>query len=210
VPQLAIAPGFLDDFSRLDRSLQAATLTLMRDVMSGARSVAGAPAAGAEGDLRIVAIGPEWSGVVVPTGSDTYCLLTVRRHDDALIYARDWRPEPRPALVVDTVPQPRRGRPEAPRTRAPGTLARALQSPFEVWRRSTHPEHRGLIEAHYSGSAMVSGARACGVDLVGLHRAAHLARRCAAEAGVPRAGRTVAADRMGRGRGRPARERPAR
>jgi superfamily I DNA/RNA helicase len=55
-------------------------------------------------------------------------------------------------------------------------LEQALEYPWERWSVFLHPAQQDLVERDYSGPARVSGSAGTGKTVVGLHRAAHLAR----------------------------------
>ena len=57
-----------------------------------------------------------------------------------------------------------------------GSLAEILSQPIEDWMVFLHPDQHKLIDRAYSGPARVRGAAGTGKTVVGLHRAAHLAR----------------------------------
>lgn len=181
VPQLAIAPSFLDEFSRLDRSIQSAALSVVRGYLSGERTQLEGLTDARDHRVRVLQIGPEWSGVVVPTADDAYCLVTVRRHDDAINYARNYVPTATPEAELDLtelVPQPGVSVPaHAPRVSGPPELTFALKGSFAAWRVTLHPDHQHLAEAEMSGPALVTGAPGTGTTVLALHRAAHLAAR---------------------------------
>jgi mRNA-degrading endonuclease RelE of RelBE toxin-antitoxin system len=56
-------------------------------------------------------------------------------------------------------------------------LAAALDFPWEKWTIFLHPDQRTLVERDYAGPARVAGSAGTGKTIVGLHRAAHLARQ---------------------------------
>ncbi|MDP2751891.1 MAG: UvrD-helicase domain-containing protein, partial [Rhodocyclaceae bacterium] len=55
-------------------------------------------------------------------------------------------------------------------------LQQALDFPWEKWTIFLHPEQRQWVERDYTGPARVSGSAGTGKTIVGLHRAAYLAR----------------------------------
>ncbi len=57
-----------------------------------------------------------------------------------------------------------------------GALAEVLSQPIEDWMIFLHPDQQTLVERAYSGPARVRGAAGTGKTVVGLHRAAYLAR----------------------------------
>ncbi|WP_017610841.1 UvrD-helicase domain-containing protein [Nocardiopsis xinjiangensis] len=165
---LAIAPAFLSDFNHLDPSVQLGTLSVMRAYSSGQTPETEPVPGAADPGVRVVGIAPDWSGVVVPDHDDHYRLLTVLPHAQALEFARGVRTEPldpEPAGLVPT---------------GPPELSDALSAPFDQWRITLHPDQRRLTEAHYKGSAQVTGGPGTGKSVIALHRAAHLASRDAA------------------------------
>ena len=56
-------------------------------------------------------------------------------------------------------------------------LDAARQGPIEQWMTFLHPEQVALVRRDWSGPARISGPAGTGKTVVGLHRAAHLARR---------------------------------
>ena len=59
----------------------------------------------------------------------------------------------------------------------PDFMAAILRQPIEDWMVYLHPDQERLVEARYSGPARVVGPAGTGKTVVGLHRAAFLARR---------------------------------
>ena len=57
-----------------------------------------------------------------------------------------------------------------------GSLAEVLSQPIEDWMVFLHPDQLNLVERAYTGPARVRGAAGTGKTVVGLHRAAFLAR----------------------------------
>src|SRR6266436_293809 len=55
-------------------------------------------------------------------------------------------------------------------------LTRALEYPWDKWSIFLHPAQRELIEKDYAGPARVAGSAGTGKTIVGVHRAAYLAR----------------------------------
>ncbi|WP_156725179.1 nuclease-related domain-containing DEAD/DEAH box helicase [Streptomyces apocyni] len=53
----------------------------------------------------------------------------------------------------------------------------ALRAPIEQWMTFLHPDQVALVRRNWSGPARISGPAGTGKTVVGLHRAAHLARR---------------------------------
>ena len=179
---LAIAPTFLNDFTRLTPDVQLGTLAVMRAYQAGedpgSESVAGA----ADPRIRVVDIAPDWFGVIVPDtrvapdaqaeGRDAheddsnYRLLTVRPRAEALSYARNLRPE------TFTAPGPRVADPTPV---GPPELSDALAAPFDQWRITLHPDQQRITEAHFNGSVRLTGGPGTGKTVMALHRAAHLA-----------------------------------
>lgn len=186
VPQLAIAPPFLDEFRRLDYSVQSATLSMLHTVMAGDPPQLRAPGDALNEHVRVLRIGPEWSGVLIPTTSDTYCLLTVRPHEEAVSFARRYQSLDVPALELvpsnsgtehlETVTSP----PHDPEERTP-----ALRAPRGQWHFSAHPHQRHLIETRLAGPAQLTGGPGTGKTALILHRAAQLARTAAPVVGTP-------------------------
>ncbi|MER5882954.1 UvrD-helicase domain-containing protein [Streptomyces sp. NPDC001941] len=56
-------------------------------------------------------------------------------------------------------------------------LEEALRAPIEQWMTFLHPDQVALVRRNWAGPARVSGPAGTGKTVVGLHRAAHLARR---------------------------------
>ncbi|MDS1272609.1 AAA family ATPase [Lipingzhangella sp. LS1_29] len=178
MPQLAIAPTFLDEFRHLDRSVQSATLSVLNALMRGEHPPLGPPAGALDDRVRILRIGPEWSGVVIPTTDEAYCLLTVRPHDEAVSFARSCYGLDRPALeLAGDTPQDAPVDVGAPPVLAPAEIAAALTADLATWRVTVHPEQQRLIAASRAGPARLSGGPGTGKTVVLLHRAAHLARQ---------------------------------
>lgn len=165
---LAIAPAFLSDFNNLDPEIQLGTLSVMRAYSSGhAPDMEPVPGA-ADPGVRVVGVAPDWSGVVVPDQDDHYRLLTVRPRAQALEFARGVLPEPLDPVPADPTPT------------GPPELSGALSAPFDQWQVTLHPDQHRITEAHYNGSAQVTGGPGTGKTVIALHRAAHLAVRDAA------------------------------
>src|SRR5699024_4328234 len=57
----------------------------------------------------------------------------------------------------------------------PEELLAVLRSSFALWRIYLHPLQRKTVQAHYRGSARVTGGPGTGKTVVALHRANHLA-----------------------------------
>ncbi|GAA3753636.1 hypothetical protein HDA32_004439 [Spinactinospora alkalitolerans] len=189
MPQLAIAPTFLNDFSRLDAGVQSATLTVMQAYMAGDREHLEPISSASDPRVRVLQIGPEWSGVVALTSEDVYCLVTIRRHDDAVAFARGYRPESGPALdIVEMRERP--VHPAAPpQVSGPVELAQELTRSFAEWQVTLHPDQHRIADASFAGSAQVTGGPGTGKTVIALHRAAHLAALEADRA--PDGGRSV-------------------
>lgn len=161
---LAIAPAFLNDFNHLDPEVQLGILSVMRAYSSGQPPETEPVPGAADPGVRVVGVAPDWSGVVIP-GRDHYRLLTVRPHTQALEFARGVCPEPLEPEPADLVPT------------GPPELSGALSAPFDQWRITLHPGQHRVAEAHYKGSAQVTGGPGTGKTVIALHRAAHLAVR---------------------------------
>ncbi len=56
-------------------------------------------------------------------------------------------------------------------------LDEALRAPIEQWMTFLHPDQVALVRRNWSGPARISGPAGTGKTVVGLHRAAHLAKR---------------------------------
>ncbi|WP_116244223.1 UvrD-helicase domain-containing protein [Nocardiopsis sp. FIRDI 009] len=182
---LAIAPTFLSDFSRLTPDVQLLALTAMRAYQAGDHPALESVEGAADPRVRIVSIAPDWSGVVLPnpeveerSSADhpegdipEYRLIAVRPRDEALRFARGLRPG------IPTVAGP--GSVD-PTPTGPPELAGALRAPFDQWQITLHPDQHRLAEAHFNGSAQVTGGPGTGKTVLALHRAAHLALRDAA------------------------------
>ena len=169
MPALAIAPTFLSDFTRLTPDVQLDTLAVMRAYQAGENPDLETVAGAADPRVRVVAISPDWSGVVVPEQNDRYRLLTVRPRDEAFSFARDLHPD----ILVGPVPVD-------PLPIGPPELATALTAPFEEWRITLRPDHRRIAEGHFHGSTQFTGGPGTGKTVLALRRAAHLAERNAA------------------------------
>ncbi|RCV58191.1 UvrD-helicase domain-containing protein [Marinitenerispora sediminis] len=175
MPQLAIAPAFLNDFSQLDTRVQAAALTAVQAYLAGDRPHLGSVDDAADARVRMLPIGPEWAGVVAPTPEDGYCLITIRPHDEALAFARRFRPGPVPVIDIVDVPHHPAPLPAAPAVVGPVEIARHLRGPFDQWQITLHPDQRRLAEGRFAGSVQVTGGPGTGKTVLALHRAAHLA-----------------------------------
>lgn len=169
MPAFAIAPTFLSDFTRLTPDVQLDTLAVMRAHQAGENIDLETVADAADPRVRVLAISPDWSGVVVPEQDDRYRLLTVRPRDEALSFARELHPD------VPVGPEP-----VDPRPIGPPELAEALTAPFDEWRLTLHPDHLRFAEGHFHGSAQFTGGPGTGKTVLALRRAAHLAERNAA------------------------------
>lgn len=66
----------------------------------------------------------------------------------------------------------------------PDEAARVLAAPIEDWMVFLHPEQRSVVMRRFSGPARVRGSAGTGKTVVGLHRAAELARRYSDEGQV--------------------------
>jgi superfamily I DNA/RNA helicase len=179
VSALAITPSFLDDFSRLTPEVQLNTLAAMRAYQTGDLADLEAVADAADPRVRVVAIDPDWSGVVVPEpgvhddrperpDDAHYRLITVRPRDEALRYARGLRadtPVDTGAAALAAPPTPT----------GPPELADALDAPFDQWQLTLHPDQHRITEARYKGPTQVTGGPGTGKTVIALHRAAHLA-----------------------------------
>jgi len=183
VPQLAIAPTFLNDFSRLDSGVQHTVLTAVRSYLAGDGEQLEAVSDASDPRVRVLQISPDWSGIVAPSREGSYCLVGIRRHDEAVSYARAYRAQSGPELDLVEMPAPPEPVEAAPPVRGPADLADALALPFTEWRLTPHPDHRELATAHFTGSAQVTGGPGTGKTVLALHRAVHLAELDAAEYG---------------------------
>ncbi|GAA3965726.1 AAA family ATPase [Thermobifida alba] len=183
MPQLAIAPTFLNDFSRLDSGVQHTILTAVRSYLAGDGEQLEAVSDASDPRVRVLQISPDWSGIVAPSREGSYCLVGIRRHDEAVSYARAYRAQSGPELDLVEMPAPPEPVEAAPPVRGPADLADALVLPFTEWRLTPHPDHRELATAHFTGSAQVTGGPGTGKTVLALHRAVHLAELDAAEYG---------------------------
>lgn len=187
---LAIAPTFLSDFTRLTPDVQLDTLAVMRAYQAGDQTGLESVAGAADPRVRVVSIAPDWSGVIIPDpdaepGSEDaeqheahevpYRLLTVRPRDEALRYARNLRPSALPGTLTEAGSEPVDLTPIGP-----PELAGALSSPFAQWQITLHPDQHRITEAHFNGSAQVTGGPGTGKTVMALYRAAHLAELDAA------------------------------
>ncbi|WP_304453802.1 UvrD-helicase domain-containing protein [Nocardiopsis sp. YSL2] len=181
---LAITPTFLDDFSRLTPEVQLNTLAAMRAYQTGDLADLESVADAADPRVRVVAIDPDWSGVVVPaprapedrpepSDGTQYRLITVRPRDEALRYARGLRAD----APVDTGTA---ARVDPPTPTGPPELAGALDAPFDQWQLTLHPDQHRITGAHYKGATQITGGPGTGKTVIALHRAAHLAELDAA------------------------------
>ncbi|QVQ54805.1 RNA helicase [Spiractinospora alimapuensis] len=189
MPQLAIAPSFLDDFSQMDRDIQLATLSVMRDFIADR----GVDTSVGTNEVRVLSLDDDWSGVIVPRSEDLYCLVTVRPRAEALAYAHAYTPEPEPTTPLGTVPAPRVPSTGLPRVNdepivAPAALTAVVNAPFGPWRTYLHPRHRPLTHGNFAGSTQVTGSPATGIGTIPLHRAGALARRVGGRAEAETAG----------------------
>ncbi|GLU47679.1 UvrD-helicase domain-containing protein [Nocardiopsis ansamitocini] len=183
MPQLAIAPAFLTDFSQLENSVQTAIMTVMQAYMSGDREPLETISDAADPRIRVMQIGPGWSGVVAPSANGVYCLVAVRRHDDALSFARRYRPEAGPALSIVEMREHPGSTMSAPRAIGPAELADDLSLSFSDWQITLHPSQHRLVDAQFTESTQITGGPGTGKTVLALHRAAHLAARDSARFG---------------------------
>ncbi|MBO2531111.1 MAG: AAA family ATPase [Thermobifida fusca] len=183
MPQLAIAPTFLNDFSRLDSGVQHTVLTAVRSYLAGDSGRLQAVTDASDPRVRVLQISPDWSGIVAPSQEGSYCLVGVRRHDEAISYARTYRAPGGLELDLVEMPAPPEPAEAAAPVRGPADLADALALPFAEWRLSLDPDHQRLATAHFAGSAQVTGGPGTGKTVLALHRAAYLAERDAVEYG---------------------------
>ncbi|MBB6173091.1 superfamily I DNA/RNA helicase [Nocardiopsis mwathae] len=178
MPELAIAPNLLSEFSRLDTGAQTAALTAVQAYLTGGGEPLEQPAQAADPRVRLLRIDPHWSGVVAPAADGADCLVAIRPHDEAVGYARAFTPAGEPALAVaDPRPVPA---PAPPRVTGPDEIAPDLDRPFGDWQITLHPSQHRLVDARFAGSAQVTGGPGTGKTVLALHRAAHLAKRDAA------------------------------
>ncbi|MFD0800991.1 UvrD-helicase domain-containing protein, partial [Streptomonospora algeriensis] len=91
--------------------------------------------------------------------------------------------------AADTSAEPGAASPEAfdsaarsalPQVFGPRELTADLDKSFADWQIALHPRQQRLAEAHFAGSAQVTGGPGAGKTVLALHRAANLARRDAA------------------------------
>ena len=174
MPQLAIAPTFLNDFSRLDSGVQHTVLTAVRSYLAGDSGRLQAVTDASDPRVRVLQISPDWSGIVAPSQEGSYCLVGVRRHDEAISYARTYRGPGGLELDLVEMPAPPEPAEAAAPVRGPADLADALALPFAEWRLSLDPDHQRLATAHFAGSAQVTGGPGTGKTVLALHRAASL------------------------------------
>ncbi|GAA4915784.1 UvrD-helicase domain-containing protein [Streptomonospora salina] len=189
MPKIAISPTFLAEFSRLDQGIQDAALAAVQQYMSGGDARIEAVAGAADPRIRLLRLGPAWAGVVTPDSEGSAWLIAVRPHEEAASFARGL-PAAGPSAHTTAagagpgssgavrgggpVPAPRS---EPPHVAGPRELAAELDRSFADWQITLHPRQRRLAEAHYAGSAQVTGGPGTGKTVLALHRAAHLARR---------------------------------
>lgn len=94
MPRLAIASDFLAEFSKLEKSVQAAVTSAISKFRE--HTYAGAHLeklhTGRDDRIRTIRVDAYWRGVVLaPESGDTYCLITVLPHDKAIAYASSRR-----------------------------------------------------------------------------------------------------------------------
>ncbi|TDQ46586.1 UvrD-helicase domain-containing protein [Actinorugispora endophytica] len=183
MPQLAIAPTFLNDFSRLDSGIQTAILTVMQAYMAGDREHLEAVPNATDPRVRVMQIGPNWSGIVAPSSEGVYCLVGVRRHEEAVSFARAYRPATGPGIGVVEMSGPSSPAIALPSVRGPVELAHDLNRSFAEWQITLHPDQRRFVDARFAGSARITGGPGTGTTVIALHRAAHLAELDAARFG---------------------------
>jgi hypothetical protein len=90
MPRLAIAKGFLAEYSKLEKSLQSSVEAAIGKF--AAHTYAGLRLEklhnSCDDRIRTIRVDSFWRGVVLaPDSGDTYCLITVLPHDKANAYA---------------------------------------------------------------------------------------------------------------------------
>ena len=88
--RLAIAKDFLAEYSRLEKSVQAAVTAAIGKFAAHTHAGMHLEKLHSSQDdrIRTIRIDAFWRGVVLaPESGDTYCLITVLPHDDAITYA---------------------------------------------------------------------------------------------------------------------------
>ncbi|MGY0060290.1 UvrD-helicase domain-containing protein [Streptomyces sp. LZ34] len=86
------------------------------------------------------------------------------------------RPEPREQPQQEPQGEPSEGLFDIEGLRE-AALEEALRAPIEQWMTFLDPDQVALVRRNWSGPARISGPAGTGKTVVGLHRAAHLARR---------------------------------
>ncbi|ASU82851.1 RNA helicase [Nocardiopsis gilva YIM 90087] len=179
MPKLAISPNLLTEFSRLDTGIQAAALTAVQAYLDGNGEPLEPLTEAIDPRVRLLHIGPGWSGVVTLAADGGDCLVAIRPHDEAIGYAREFTPTDVPELALaDPHRSPAPAHPGLPEVTGPDELA--LDRPFEDWQITLHPNQHRVVDAHFAGSAQITGGPGTGKTVLALHRAAHLATRDAA------------------------------
>ncbi|MUL42211.1 AAA family ATPase [Streptomonospora sp. PA3] len=188
MPKLAISPTFLSEFSRLDHGIQTAALAAVQAYTTGEGARLDPVADASDPRVRLLRIGQEWTGVVAPGAEGSEWLIAIRPHAEAVAFAREL---PLPAAVAPPSAGTRvelvePGSDEAaaigalPHVTGPDELSADLGKSFAEWQVTLHPRQQRIADAHFAGSAQVTGGPGTGKTVLALHRAAQLARRDAA------------------------------
>ncbi|QBI55711.1 UvrD-helicase domain-containing protein [Streptomonospora litoralis] len=187
MPKLAISPTFLSEFSRLDQGIQTAALTAVEAYMSGDDARIEPLADAADSRVRLLRVGQQWSGVVAPGAEDSEWLITIRPRDEAVAFAHEL-PAPPAGPGIELIEPGPGTEPDAdapalsplPRITGPEELSADLTRSFADWQITLHPRQHRIVDAHFAGSAQITGGPGTGKTVLALHRAAHLAQRDAA------------------------------
>ena len=165
--QLAIDKGFMDDYSRLERSVQAAVKAALDKFAEHARAGLRLekPQHPEDDRIRTIRVDLHWRCVVLaPAGGDTYYLLKVMEHDQASAFA---------ASHTFTV-----NRDRVVFIDGSEELDRILRHPSAHWRTFLHPAQREIAYAPaFAGPVQVTGGAGTGKTVTATHRAVHLAKR---------------------------------
>jgi superfamily I DNA/RNA helicase len=109
VARLAITKDVLSAFGKLDKNVQGAVQSAISDFASGDHGAAHLEKVPGRLDdrIRLLRVDEAWHGaVLVPDSGDTYCLLTILPHDEAVGYATSRRVVVNPATGMLEVSHP--------------------------------------------------------------------------------------------------------
>ncbi|GAB3452000.1 hypothetical protein GCM10027570_29670 [Streptomonospora sediminis] len=177
-----------------DRSLIEPVADPVAPAAEAATEAAAAPAADpADSRVRLLRVGREWSGVVAPGAEDSEWLVAIRPREEAAAFAHELPELPAPraesapeSAVATATPDSSNSDSAAafstalPRVTGPDELSAHLGKSFADWQVTLHPRQYRIVEAHFAGSAQITGGPGTGKTVLALHRAAQLARRDAA------------------------------